>query len=150
MKVAASPIPGRGARTLLIGGAAVWCLLIVAAPLFDLHWVYQFFAFICHQDPIRSWSLGSEPLAVCIRCTSIYFGFLVGLVARVPPRSRFLRAALAATLGEFLLAQAGLDLAALRALTGFALGMSGSGFVLAGVGEMLATRLARPLEGARQ
>lgn len=151
MKAAASPSPGRAARGMLIGGAAIWCFLIVAAPLFDLGWVYQFFAFICHQNPLRSWSLGSGPLAVCIRCTSIYFGFLLGLVATVPPSPRFLKAALGATLGEFLMAQAGLaDFAALRALTGCALGLAGAGFVALGVGEMLASRLGRPLAGARQ
>lgn len=147
----ASPSPGPAARGILIGGAAVWCFLIVAAPILDQGWVYQFFSFICHQDPLRSWSLGSEPLAVCVRCTSIYAGFLLGLVANLPPRPGFLKVALAATLGQFLMALAGLgDFAALRALTGLALGLSGAGFVVVGVGEMLAARLGRPLAGARQ
>jgi uncharacterized membrane protein len=151
MKATAFLNPDRAARSILIGGAALWCLLIVAAPLFDLAWVYQFFAFICHQNPLRSWSLGTEPLAVCIRCASIYFGFLLGLVANVPPRSGFLKASLAATLSEFLMEIAGLgDFAALRALTGLALGLAGAGFVAIGVGEMLAARLGRPLAGAQQ
>lgn len=136
------------ARYLLAGSAALWCGAILADPLRDLPGVHAFFSLICHQNPDRSWSIFGEPLAVCIRCTSIYAGFLVALVARVPADSRFLKAALAASVGEFLLARAGLDFEIPRALTGLALGLSAAGFVEQGVHELFRQRLRLPLAGA--
>jgi uncharacterized membrane protein len=133
----------RRARHFLIGGAAVWSAAILAAPLFDLSTVYAFFSAICHQDPDRTWFLAGEPLGVCIRCTSIYIGFLVGLAGGVRADSTFLKVALASTLLEFLVARAGLDFAATRALTGLMLGVAAAGFVEAGVGEMLETRFPK-------
>ena len=42
--------------------------------------VYQFFHPICHQVEDRSFHILGEPLAVCIRCSSIYFAFLGGVL----------------------------------------------------------------------
>ena len=137
-------------RNLLIGGAAIWCAAIVAAPLLDLHRVYDFFSAICHQNPDRSWSLAGEPLGVCIRCASIYFGFLGALAVGALPNSRLLRAALAAALIEFLAARAGFDFAATRAATGLFLGLAAAGFVEKGVTELIRGRISGPFAGASQ
>lgn len=68
----------------------LWCTAIIAAPLFTAWagaWqpagevLYRFFHQICHQFEGRSFHLSGEPLAVCARCSSIYFGFLVGVLA---------------------------------------------------------------------
>src|SRR5207249_9830731 len=66
-------------RGILLAGATLWCVSILAAPALDLSPVYRFFAAICHQDPARSWYLFGEPLPVCIRCASIYFAFTASL-----------------------------------------------------------------------
>src|SRR5438046_1007544 len=44
-------------RGILLAGATLWCVSILAAPALDLSPVYRFFAAICHQDPARSWYL---------------------------------------------------------------------------------------------
>jgi len=60
---------------------------------------------VCHQQPARSFSLGGMPQAVCARCSGLYLGGVVGLVAgallfagtgRVP-RRRWLVVALVPT-----------------------------------------------------
>jgi uncharacterized membrane protein len=40
--------------------------------------LYRFFHSICHQLGERSFHILGKPLAVCIRCLSIYAGFLAG------------------------------------------------------------------------
>lgn len=66
----------------------VWCSLILAAPLLQsfsettqpvASVVYRFFSRICHQLDERSFLLAGEKWAVCIRCSAIYFAFLIGL-----------------------------------------------------------------------
>jgi uncharacterized membrane protein len=42
--------------------------------------IYRFFSRVCHQNPERVLHLLGYPLAVCIRCASIYFGFFIGIV----------------------------------------------------------------------
>jgi len=148
-KIAAAP-PAGSARLLLAAGAALWWGAIVAAPLVDLDWVYTFFSAICHQNPDRVWHLAGAPLPVCVRCASIYAGFLLALLGRIPPNSRFLRVALAATLLEFLIARAGLDLEPARAATGLLLGLAAAGFVGAGVAELLRDRISRTFARADQ
>ncbi len=62
--------------------AAVWAAPVAAsrgwaaAPL-----LYAFFDPVCHQIAERSFHLGPEPLAVCHRCTGLYVGFALGLLA---------------------------------------------------------------------
>lgn len=69
---------------LLCGGL---CTLIFAAPLLVSSrptiaaLIYLFFAPICHQSPERSFFIAGHALAVCQRCTGIYFGlFFFSLV----------------------------------------------------------------------
>jgi len=51
----------------------------------SVHWPYSpllYFCFsgICHQLPERSFHIFGEKLAVCGRCTAIYFSFLAGVL----------------------------------------------------------------------
>jgi uncharacterized membrane protein len=64
----------------------LWVGAIVLAPVaFDYGWgigstIYSFFSYICHQMPGRSLHLDGHPLAVCTRCSGVYFGLLAGLL----------------------------------------------------------------------
>ena len=49
--------------------------------------LYQPFHTICHQLPDRSFRILGEPLAVCIRCSAIYFGFLISTILYLPAAS---------------------------------------------------------------
>ncbi len=51
--------------------------VIILAPLFKLDFIYTFFSAFCHQNPHRSFFIGSYPLPVCSRCFGIYTGFTV-------------------------------------------------------------------------
>lgn len=72
---------------LLVLGTFLWVGAIVAAPLAEARgiaaggFIYEAFHTICHQQPERSFHLAGEPLAVCHRCTGLYLGFFVGLLA---------------------------------------------------------------------
>ena len=48
--------------------------------IYESRWQHIFFEFLCHQDPIRSYSIGSESMAVCARCLGIYSAFTIGLI----------------------------------------------------------------------
>ncbi|MBI5470929.1 MAG: DUF2085 domain-containing protein [Ignavibacteriae bacterium] len=72
---------------VILGGAILWCGLIFLAPyLASVEspmnvFIYRTFHPICHQLPERSFYMFGEKLAVCSRCASIYFAFLVGVLA---------------------------------------------------------------------
>lgn len=51
-------------------------------------WQHQMFHMLCHQDPGRSFWIGSRPMAVCARCFGIYSG-LLGAWLAVPFMLRF-------------------------------------------------------------
>lgn len=129
------------ARTALLLSTAIWCLAVVAAPLF--HWmpVYSFFSTICHQLSARSWHIHGEPLALCIRCTSISIGFLAGLLVFQTPKVRWFTLSVVITLAEWLLAFALFDSEVLRALSGILLGATAAPIVREGVEEMLRKRV---------
>jgi uncharacterized membrane protein len=133
-------------RAALLLGATVWCLAILAAPLFQWGPVYVFFSMICHQLPGRSWHLDGEPLALCIRCTSISFGFLAGLLVLHRPRIRWFTLAVAITAAEWLVAFVVFDSELLRALSGFLLGASAAPIVRSGVEEMFMRRVRTAYE----
>jgi uncharacterized membrane protein len=76
--------------------ALLFVSLIVVAPLALAHGhdfsalvIYTSFSKFCHQLPERSFYLDGHPLAVCARCTGIYFGFAAG--ALLYPLLRSLR-----------------------------------------------------------
>ena len=65
----------------------LWCALIIVAPwlasnehAFSSGLIYLFFSKICHQIPERSFFIFGKQLAVCSRCTGLYFGFLLGAI----------------------------------------------------------------------
>ena len=74
------------AYRLLLAGAVLWLAALFAAPLARAEgWVigellYRFFAPICHQLAERSALVFGHPLAVCHRCSGLYFGFLTALL----------------------------------------------------------------------
>jgi len=114
----------------------VWCLVILAAPVFHLSWVYEFFSRICHQDPERSWFLFGAQLPVCIRCASIYFAFTASLWLGLKANVRWLRISIAVMICEFVLARLFVDAAVLRSLSGIFVGLSAAPFVDLGVKEL--------------
>ncbi len=75
--------------TVFISAVALWCLLILAAPLLRSsgssageavsNILYAGFSRICHQLDSRSFHLLGAKFGVCVRCTSIYFSFFVGV-----------------------------------------------------------------------
>jgi uncharacterized membrane protein len=84
--------------------------LIVVAPLAEAaghavlaKGIYGAFGILCHQLPERSYFIEGHKLAVCSRCTGIYFGFAFTLLlyplirslrsVSMPPRSYLLLAA---------------------------------------------------------
>ncbi len=71
-------------------------LLIVTAPLAVASGrvilgltLYQAFSHLCHQNPDRSFFIAGNKLAVCARCTGLYFGFATTVL--VYPLVRSLR-----------------------------------------------------------
>jgi uncharacterized membrane protein len=139
-------------RTYLtvLSGAALWCFLLVAAPLavsagppaaFAGEAVYRFFHPVCHQIPERSLQLAGHPLAVCARCSAIYISFLVGVLAFPLARSPFtytglsrgwIAAALAPMLADVAMGILGLHTPGLetRLLTGGVFGFAAAFAVL--------------------
>ncbi len=72
--------------SILMIGALVWCTgIILPAVLESFHidasLIYIFYGKICHQIDGRSFHIAGHKLAVCSRCTGLYGGFMLGLVA---------------------------------------------------------------------
>jgi uncharacterized membrane protein len=111
-------------------------LSIIAAPLAGASSIYQFFSLICHQDPARSWQILGEPLPVCIRCVSIYFGFLVSLWLGFPASVRRLQIAMLLIFAEFVIARSWTDAALLRSVSGIVAGTAAAPFVRKGIEEI--------------
>jgi uncharacterized membrane protein len=68
--------------------AAIWLLLIVAAPIARnlgaeniAAPIYSFYSWICHQLSDRSFHYHGHQFAVCARCFGFYGGFLAGFIA---------------------------------------------------------------------
>jgi uncharacterized membrane protein len=142
------------ARLALVSLWAALAVTVVAAPLLASHShsllaaaLYLLLSPACHQDPARSFFLAGYPLAVCHRCSGIYFGLLVSAVfaPRVPSAlvscsQRRIRVALG-TLP--LLIDALLPLTGIwtntpwsRFVTGFAFGATLSSLLVPGVSEL--------------
>ncbi len=73
----------------LLASLGVWPLLpvlaeawLALAPL--AHLLEPWFALQCERDPARTLWLGGTPLAVCARCSGIYFGLGIGALVRRP------------------------------------------------------------------
>ena len=117
--------------------ASLWCTAILAAPLAGLSPIYGFFSIICHQDPSRSWFLAGEALPVCIRCASIYLGFLASLAAGLAPSSQWLKASMLILIAEFVVARLIVDSPIARSVSGMLLGATAAPFVGQGIVELL-------------
>jgi uncharacterized membrane protein len=122
---------------LILSGTAAWCALLLAAPVAASTpryapfgaLLYGLFSPLCHQIDGRSFHLLGEPLAVCGRCSAIYFGFLSGTILypfakgslrRVSPGRMFLVVAVIPMLVDVALDTAGVYAStnAVHALTG--------------------------------
>ena len=87
-------------RNILIASAAllaVWCAGIIAAPLLrhaghdGAALMYGFYGRVCHQLTARSWHIAGEPLAVCVRCSAMYFSACGSLLLLLALPSRWRR-----------------------------------------------------------
>jgi len=45
-----------------------------------ISWQFKAFHLLCHQDPLRSFSINGSQMAVCARCIGIYSFFLLGVI----------------------------------------------------------------------
>jgi uncharacterized membrane protein len=68
--------------------------LIIVAPLAQSHGqghfassIYHAFSYFCHQIPERSFHLDGNKFAVCSRCTGLYSGFAIAVLAYPLARS---------------------------------------------------------------
>jgi uncharacterized membrane protein len=75
---------------VLLGGVSLWCFGLLIPSLIAAYetpstqlsqYGYRCFSTICHQYDSRSLHIFGYKLAVCARCTAIYFGFLIGTLA---------------------------------------------------------------------
>jgi uncharacterized membrane protein len=128
--------------------AVGWLAAILAAPKLmcsGYEWraliLYRAFALICHQQRGRSFHWCEWPLAVCVRCTGIYAGALLGLflyplwyrldAVQLPAR-RYLLLALALLALDWALGLVGVFVhnAASRWVTGLLAGTAAAFYVL--------------------
>ncbi len=74
---------------ILLVGALLWCLSLFIPVLVALAYPsnialtkdsYTIFSIICHQIDSHSIHIIGHKLGVCARCSSIYFGFLAGVI----------------------------------------------------------------------
>jgi len=72
-------------RRVLFGVAAIITVTSIIGPLAEQARAYQLSSlaydldwWVCHQLPSRSFWLFGRPLGVCIRCSGLYLGILVG------------------------------------------------------------------------
>ena len=77
----------RALYAFAILGCGLWLAGLLIAPIAADRGraiapvLYAFYDTVCHQIPERSFRTAGEPLAVCHRCTGLYVGFLLGLIA---------------------------------------------------------------------
>jgi uncharacterized membrane protein len=138
-------------------------LLIVSAPLAAASGhsdvalgIYRAFGAVCHQLPERSYFIDGHKLAVCSRCTGIYFGFgfalllypLIRSLRRIdmPARKWLLLAVLPLAI-DFSLTLFGIweNTHTSRLLTGALLGSVAVFYVMPGIMELSLRHLRRSL-----
>jgi uncharacterized membrane protein len=135
--------------------ASLWafvCAMTIAAPILVANSfrflpvaIYLFFSRICHQVPARCLLIAGHPLAVCHRCSGIYFGLFAGSLItirslhRLPQGRHWLIAAMIPLCIDALLPYSGIweNTPASRFVTGFCFGVVSSQILLLGLGEFL-------------
>lgn len=72
---------------ILAAVCLIWILLILAPSILAstganaaASSIFNFFGYICHQMPDRSFHLLGHQFGVCSRCFGVYFGLLVGML----------------------------------------------------------------------
>ncbi len=77
------------AYILILGCVILWCAVLLVPPIIASveepsqeisHFSYRCFSSVCHQFETRSLSIFGHKLAVCARCSGIYFGALLGVL----------------------------------------------------------------------
>ena len=139
---------------ILTFGVLLFVSLIIAAPLLAASGhtasatnIYHAFGFLCHQRPERSFFIDGHKLAVCSRCTGLYFGATLTLLAypllrslRVAhaPHRRWLILAAIPLFIDFFVTFVGVweNTHTTRFLTGFLLGSVTVFYVMPGVVEL--------------
>jgi uncharacterized membrane protein len=139
---------------LLALGALAFLTLIVGAPVAAASshgsvagTIYAAFSKICHQLPERSFFIAGYPLAVCSRCTGLYFGFTLSLLTyplirslriTTPPDRKWLFLAAAP-----MVVDVGVNLLGIwhnthssRLFTGLLLGAVGVFYVMPGISDL--------------
>ena len=138
----------------VVAGAMLVMTLIVGAPLALANdhpaiglTIYRGFSKVCHQLPERSFFIAGHPFAVCARCTGLYSGFTVALLAypligslkrtTAPPRKWLFLAALPLAV-DFSLTFFGIwaNTHSSRLLTGALLGSVAAFYVMPGVSDL--------------
>lgn len=139
---------------IVVAGAMLVMTLIVGAPLALANdhpaiglTIYRGFSKVCHQLPERSFFIAGHPFAVCARCTGLYSGFTVALLAypligslkrtTAPPRKWLFLAALPLAV-DFSLTFFGIwaNTHTSRLLTGALLGSVAAFYVMPGVSDL--------------
>jgi uncharacterized membrane protein len=140
--------------------------LIVVAPLAAASGhgeiaaaIYRGFSVLCHQRPDRSYFIDGQKLGVCSRCTGIYFGYALTLLAypllrslrtTTPPARKWLLLATLPLLIDFSLTFFGVweNTHTSRLLTGLLLGSVAVFYVMPGIVDLslraLQTRATGP------
>jgi uncharacterized membrane protein len=121
-----------------------WTALAAASALPGNEWLRGLFAFGCHQEAERCYSIAGHPLGLCVRCLWIYLGLAAGhpFFARVriseKPALRLLFVSAALVVADVLLEALGVyhNWKALRAATGGVFGFACSWFALRGLIEL--------------
>ena len=129
-------------------------LLIVIAPLAAAsghneiaRGLYRAFGALCHQLPERSYFVHEHKLAVCSRCTGLYAGFALTLLAypllrslrtTTAPARKWLVLAALPTVIDFSLTFFGIweNTHTSRLLTGFLLGSAAVFYVMPGIADL--------------
>src|SRR4030095_7532314 len=139
---------------VLTFGVLLFVSLIIAAPFLAASGhtasatnIYHAFGFLCHQLPERSFFIEGHKLAVCSRCTGLYFGATLTLLAYPllrslrlahAPHRRWLILAAIPLFIDFLLTFVGVweNTHTTRFVTGFLLGSVTVFYVMPGVVEL--------------
>jgi uncharacterized membrane protein len=142
----------------------VWILFIIAPPFLTTNGfeslatqIYNFFSYICHQKPERSFYVLGYQIAVCSRCFGVYFGLVAGIatyplwrkVEEVEPLPRFWLFLSLIPIGiDWALGVFGLweNTFASRFLTGLILGFACAVFVMPALVEIVRNLTGRRLE----